>query len=221
MRLRNLVKLFFTAFIIFAGLICETSAQELILIDTANKTPNFTFGAFNNATLTPSSVGIVIELLGSENSFGGVGFNGANLDNRLIPAGDADILVTLRLDDVNSTDLSIVLREEGDDVGGGEFFGYPIRASSLPLGVFTTVEISAENFGFNGAADPGQGTGNGILDGTLRNVGIHSPFGGTGSQSITVRSVAIRTSAVPEPSSSLLLLAAMPLGVVRRRKTAY
>lgn len=219
MTLIDLAKLFFAAIIVF-GISHKTSAQQLILVDTANKTHNFTFGAFDTATLTPSAEGLMIELPASANSFGGVVFNGANLNNTLIPVGNNDIFVTLRRDALNSSDVSVVLREQGDNGGNGEFFGYPIGVSSLPLGVFTTVQFSAENFGSNGAPDSGQGTGNGVLDGTLRNVGFHSPSNGTGSQSVTVRSVSIRTSVVPEPSSFMLLFA-MPLIALRRRKSNY
>ena len=67
---------------------------------------------------------------------------------------------------------------------------------------FATVTIDPTVGFFNGDVT------NGVLDGTLSNTGIQSPFGGTAAQNFTVRSVNFlgATVAVPEPGTAGILL---------------
>ena len=130
--------------------------------------------------------------------------------------GEANaILINARLDAGNAADLVITLREVGDGVAPGEFFSYTIPASSFTTGSFSTVSISPTSFGFNGDET------NALLDETLFEVGIQSPFGQNNQQNITVRSISIETDAavIPEPSSLALLLSSFSLLATRRKRS--
>ena len=210
-----------TAYFLFAIAICfvtslTASAQTITLVDLANDAQDFTFLAYDTATLTPSADGIVIDVApGAVDNFGGLGFGVGSLDNAPNLGLATSILVNVRQDAGNLADLVFTLREDnGNPAVLGEFFSYTIPQSSLgPVGTFTTIAVSPTSFGFNGDPD------NATLDLPLYEVGIQSPFGQNNQQNVTVRSISIAVpEVIPEPSSLALLLSIGSVVAVRRRR---
>ena len=179
----------------------STSADEVEDF-TTNQNLLFDFGAYSG-NFTFTSEGIDIDIPASADSFGGLGI-AASQPIDLSKVGE--ISVTARLDDINSTDLVVALRETGS-----EFFSYQFAATDFVLGEFTTLTIDASDFFFNGD------TADGVLNGTLDNTGFQSLFGSTGLQSFTVQNVTF-IHAVPEPGSVAILIGMGSMLVVRRRR---
>ena len=179
----------------------SSSADEVENFIT-NQNLLFDFGAYSG-NFAFTSEGVDINVPASADSFGGLGIAASQtIDLSNVGA----ISVTARLDDIDSTDLVLALRETDS-----EFFSYQFSASDFVLGEFTKVTIDAGDFFFNGESTDG------VLNGTLDNTGIQSPFGGTGLQAFTVQSVTF-IHAVPEPGSAAILIGLGSMLVVRRRR---
>ena len=181
-----------------------TSADEIEDF-TTNQNVIFDFGAYTgNFALT--SEGVDINIPASNDSFGGLGILASSPDIDLSKVGQ--ISVTARLDDANSTDLVVALREFES-----EFFSYQFSTSDFVLGEFTKVTIDVDDFFFNGD------TADGVLNGTLDNTGFQTLFGSTGLQAFTVQNVTfIHADAIPEPGSVAILIGMGSMLVVRRRR---
>ena len=181
----------------------STSADEVEDF-TTNQNLQFDFGAYSG-NFVFTGEGVDIDIPASGDSFGGLGITASQTIDL---SNVGSISVTARLDDIESTDLVVALRETGS-----EFFSYQFASNDFVLGEFTTLTIDADDFFFNGdGAD-------GILNGTLDNTGIQSLFGSTGLQSYTIQNVTyIHANAIPEPGSATILIGLGSMLVVRRRR---
>jgi len=161
-----------------------------------NQTLRFSFGALsvtNNPTSSSfSALGISTNVPASANSFGGLGVSPANPLADV--TGTTSIEVVARVDAGNQSNLVLTVRENGTGGASGEFFSYSIPASSFPVGGgFVTVAINPAT-GFNGDVVDG------VLNGTITDIGIQTPFNGTAAQNFTIQSVNFIGGFAPRPA---------------------
>ena len=167
----------------------DVSAQQTSLYRedfTTNQVLRYSFDSFdvsnNPSAVSFSALGVSADVPASANSFGGLGVDPT------IPlvdiTGTTSIEVVARAEPGNQSDLVISIREaenNGQDLG--EFFSYTVPASNFPVGGgFVTVSIDPAS-GFNGDRVDG------VLNGSLNDTGIQSPFNGTNAFHYTVQSV--------------------------------
>ena len=163
----------------------SVSAQTSLYLEdfTTNQTLRYDFGAFDAPNAHSfSSLGVVTNIPASANSFGGLGV--APTIPLVDITGTTSIEVVARADAGNQSDLIISIREAPNSAGVmGEFFSYTIPASNFPTGGgFVTVSIDPTG-GFNGDITDG------VLNGSLNDTGVQSPFNGTAAHNYTVQSV--------------------------------
>ena len=163
----------------------DASAQSSLYLEdfTTNQTLRYAFGTFDNPGANAfNSSGVETNIPASSDSFGGLGVSPT------IPSvsisGTTSIEVVARADAGNQSDLVISIRETPDDGQElGEFFSYTIARSNFPTGGgFRTVSIDPAS-GYNGDMTDG------VLNGSLSDTGIQSPFNGTAAHHYTVQSV--------------------------------
>ncbi len=168
------------------GSVDRTSAQNtsLYLEDfTTNQTLRYSFGSFDSPSASSfSSEGVSTNIPASSDSFGGLGVDPTTPQVDI--TGTTTIEVVARADAGNQSDLVISIREAAvGDQALGEFFSYTIPASNFPIGGgFVTVSIDPTS-GFNGDVTDG------VLNGSLSDTGIQSPYAGTAAHRYTVQSV--------------------------------
>lgn len=175
-----------------------------------NQTLLFSFGALSaNINPTPfsfSDLGISTNVPASANSFGGLGV--APADPLADLTGTTSIEVVARVDAGNQSDLVITVRETGTGGAQGEFFSYIVPASSFPIGGgFVTVSVNPAT-GFNGDVTDG------VLNGTVNDIGIQTPFNGTAAQNFTVQTVSFISGFPPRPDGQFAADGCLPPVVV-------
>ena len=164
-----------------------------------NQTLRYSFGSFdvsnNPSAVSFSSSGVTTNIPASSDSFGGLGVDPT------IPlvdiTGTTAIQVVARAEPGNQSDLVISIREaENNGAELGEFFSYTVPRSNFPSGGgFVTVTIDPTS-GYNGDVRDG------VLNGSLNDCGIQSPFQGTAAHRYTVQSIEFlgpEQDTIPDP----------------------
>ena len=170
----------------FFGGVGASAQTSLYLEDfTVNQTLRYSFGSFESPSaisFNSSGVSTSIPASTAPDSFGGLGVD--PIDPPIDITGTTSIEVIASADAGNQSDLVISIREA--PVAGqanGEFFSYTIPASTFPIGGgFVTVSIAPTSFSFNGDVTDG------VLNGSLNDTGIQSPFAGTAAHHYTGQS---------------------------------
>ena len=191
-----------------AAMLLGSSAESFAQIDLADFTgsvpADFTFAQFDNNT-TPTADGLLVQFSSDPDTFGGAGID-ANI--LAMPAlTDADSLtVRAKLGADNTTDFVVAFRE-----ASGEFFSYNVPASAFNTSTFEDYTVTdLTSWFFNGDSTDG------LVNDTVVEVSIQTPFGGTGGADVIVESIS--ATIIPEPTSIALMgLAGLAIASMRRR----
>ena len=167
------------------------------------------FESFENAG-TLSSDGFSITLADTPGSnFGVITETSGNLVTEgFFIDEDTQLLIEAVVGDLNDTDFVVAVTEDS-----GEFFSITVSAEDLLDDGQAVVNLG--DFFFT----PPDGPGDGIINGTIAEVSFQTPFGSGNAADFTVERISVfNGSAIPEPTSTTLVLLGGLAGLLRRSR---